>query len=54
MLFGGGIALYVIRNVINNVVTSTSFGDNIVTYLVPLGILTATLIIIFRGKKKVR
>ena len=47
LLFGGSIAFYIVRFVLPYYVTSTSFSDNMMTYLVPLGILIAVIIAIF-------
>lgn len=52
MAIGGGIALYTMRFFLGLYVTGTSFSENMLTYFVPLGILTASIIFIFKGKKK--
>lgn len=47
LIFGGSVALYIVRYVMPNLITGTSFSENIMTYLVPLGIVVAVLAGVF-------
>lgn len=55
ILFGGGVVSYLVRPIISQFVTGTSFSDNVMTYLVPFAIFVATIgsifAVIFRRKR---